>query len=192
MTMLILGIISCHLSKVILLSETFVRWNICPRLYCCQKHLSDETFVQGYTVVRNICPMKHLCKVILLSETFVRWNICPRLYCCQKHLSDETLPRTSSYYQCAVSVTSNSFRLNSEHRYILLTKTTAVQNKVALSYHRVRGLYFLAIVFAATIVVYSYIIHMFEFIVYMLLYSLSKHIVLTIINGTLGDPRTNI
>ena len=34
---------------------------------------------------------------------------------------------------------------------ILLTKTTAVQNKVALSYYRVRGLYFLAVVFAATI-----------------------------------------
>ena len=34
---------------------------------------------------------------------------------------------------------------------ILLTKTTAVQNEVALSYHKVRGLYFLAVVFAATI-----------------------------------------
>ena len=31
---------------------------------------------------------------------------------------------------------------------ILLTKTTAAQNEVALSYHRVRGLYFLAVVFA--------------------------------------------
>ena len=29
---------------------------------------------------------------------------------------------------------------------ILLTKTTAAQNEVALSYHKVRGLYFLAIV----------------------------------------------
>ena len=35
---------------------------------------------------------------------------------------------------------------------ILLTKTTAAQNEVALSYHRVRGLYFMAVVFAATIV----------------------------------------
>ena len=35
---------------------------------------------------------------------------------------------------------------------ILLTKTTAAQNEVALSYHEVRGLYFLAGVFAATIV----------------------------------------
>ena len=29
---------------------------------------------------------------------------------------------------------------------ILLTKTTATQNEVALSYHKVRGLYFLAVV----------------------------------------------
>ena len=36
--------------------------------------------------------------------------------------------------------------------YGLLTKTTAAQNEVALSYDRVRGLYFLAVVFAATIV----------------------------------------
>ena len=34
---------------------------------------------------------------------------------------------------------------------ILLTKTTAARNGVALSYHRVRGLYFLAVVFAAII-----------------------------------------
>ena len=33
---------------------------------------------------------------------------------------------------------------------IFLTKTTAAQNEVALSHHRVRGLYFLAVVFAAT------------------------------------------
>ena len=35
---------------------------------------------------------------------------------------------------------------------ILLTKTTAARNEIALSYHKVRGLYFLAVVFAATIV----------------------------------------
>ena len=35
---------------------------------------------------------------------------------------------------------------------ILLIKTTAAQNEVALSYHSMRGLYFLAVVFAATIV----------------------------------------
>ena len=34
---------------------------------------------------------------------------------------------------------------------ILLTKTTAAQNEVALSYHKVRGLYIPAVVFAATI-----------------------------------------
>ena len=35
---------------------------------------------------------------------------------------------------------------------MLLTKTTAAQNEVALSYHKVRGLCFLAVVFVATIV----------------------------------------
>ena len=35
---------------------------------------------------------------------------------------------------------------------ILLTKTSATQNEVALSYHRLRGLYFLAVVFVAAIV----------------------------------------
>ena len=34
---------------------------------------------------------------------------------------------------------------------ILLTKTTAAQNEVALSYYRMRGLYFLTVIFAATI-----------------------------------------
>ena len=34
---------------------------------------------------------------------------------------------------------------------LLLTKTTAVRNEVALSYHKVRGLYFLAVDFAAII-----------------------------------------
>ena len=33
---------------------------------------------------------------------------------------------------------------------LLLTKTTAAQNEVALSYRRVYGLYFLTVVFAAT------------------------------------------
>ena len=35
---------------------------------------------------------------------------------------------------------------------ILLRKTTAAQNEVALSYHKVRGLYFLAVVFEATVI----------------------------------------
>ena len=34
---------------------------------------------------------------------------------------------------------------------ILLTKITAAQNEDALSYHKVRGLYFLAAIFATTI-----------------------------------------
>ena len=35
---------------------------------------------------------------------------------------------------------------------IVLTKTTAAQNEVTLGYHKVHGQYFLAVVFAATIV----------------------------------------
>ena len=35
---------------------------------------------------------------------------------------------------------------------ILITKMTAEQNELELSYHRVRGLYFLAVIFAVTIV----------------------------------------
>ena len=35
--------------------------------------------------------------------------------------------------------------------FILLTKTTAVQTEDALSYYRVRGIYFLAVVFVETI-----------------------------------------
>ena len=38
---------------------------------------------------------------------------------------------------------------------ILLTKTTAARNEAALSYHKVRGLNFLAVIFAATIIVIS-------------------------------------
>ena len=37
------------------------------------------------------------------------------------------------------------------HVIILLTKIAAVKNEAALSYHRVRGLYFLAVVLLATI-----------------------------------------
>ena len=35
---------------------------------------------------------------------------------------------------------------------LLLTKTTAAQNEVALSYHRVRGLYFLGVVFVRSMI----------------------------------------
>ena len=34
---------------------------------------------------------------------------------------------------------------------IILTKITAAQNEVALSYHGMRGLYFMAVLFAAAI-----------------------------------------
>ena len=37
-------------------------------------------------------------------------------------------------------------------KYILLTKTTAVQNEAALSYHRLPRLYFLAVVFVRRVV----------------------------------------
>ena len=36
---------------------------------------------------------------------------------------------------------------------ILLTKITAAQNEAALSYDKVRGLYFLAVIFAAHIII---------------------------------------
>ena len=42
-------------------------------------------------------------------------------------------------------------RINIFKSSILLTKITAVQNEVALSYNRVRGLYSLAVIFAANI-----------------------------------------
>ena len=49
---------------------------------------------------------------------------------------------------------------------ILLTKTTAAQTEDALSYYRVRGLYFLAIVFVTTIVtVYLYSVNIYNYIV---------------------------
>ena len=38
---------------------------------------------------------------------------------------------------------------------IFLTKVTATENEVALSYHRVRGLYFLAVVFVVNIAVFT-------------------------------------
>ena len=39
----------------------------------------------------------------------------------------------------------------SELRTILLTQITSAQNEVALNYHRMRGLYFMAVVFVVTI-----------------------------------------
>ena len=34
---------------------------------------------------------------------------------------------------------------------VLITKVTAAQNELSLNYHRVRGLYFLSVIFAAII-----------------------------------------
>ena len=45
---------------------------------------------------------------------------------------------------------------------IFLTKITAAQNEVALSSDRVRGLYFLVVIFAATIVKLSQLFHIQE------------------------------
>ena len=43
---------------------------------------------------------------------------------------------------------------------------TAAQNEVALSYHRVRGLYFLAVVFVATMVKCEFFVVVSWFIIY--------------------------
>ena len=45
---------------------------------------------------------------------------------------------------------------------ILLTRTTAAQNVVALSYHIMRGLYFLAVVFVTSIVAMHFITPVLE------------------------------
>ena len=57
------------------------------------------------------------------------------------------------YYRvCACGYTVHCTRSEDDYLVTLLTKITAAKNEVALSYHRLRGLYFLAVVFAATIV----------------------------------------
>ena len=52
---------------------------------------------------------------------------------------------------------------------ILLTKTTAAQNEGAFSYHRVRGLYFRAVVFAATVAVLVSMLHRYCLIIIVIL-----------------------
>ena len=61
-------------------------------------------------------------------------------------------------YYCSISIIRQCYyiRLKRITHNILPTKTTAAQNEVALSYHKVRGLYFLAVIFAATMIVYKY------------------------------------
>ena len=53
-------------------------------------------------------------------------------------------------------------------QYILLTRTTAAQNEVALSCHRVRGLYFLAVVFVRGIVYTLYNTYIMQYIHYVI------------------------
>ena len=60
------------------------------------------------------------------------------------------------YYTCLFAAGPKVFSLEIRYIiyiyiYILLTKTTATQNEVALSYHGARGLYFQAVVSAAII-----------------------------------------
>ena len=55
---------------------------------------------------------------------------------------------TTLYSRCNATVGVTRQRLLVT---ILLTKRTAAQNEDTLSYHRVRGLYFQAVVFVATI-----------------------------------------
>ena len=43
-------------------------------------------------------------------------------------------------------------KVNNSKTFILLTKTTAAQSEDALSYDRMRGLHFLAVVFVATVI----------------------------------------
>ena len=55
---------------------------------------------------------------------------------------------------CPTKATHNSycsFYSNLFKENMVLTKIPATQNEVALSYHRVRGLYFLAAIFARSI-----------------------------------------
>ena len=75
----------------------------------------------------------------------------------------------------------NLFKLKGGHlnlfkviyEIILLTKISVTQNEVALSFHRVRGLYFLVVTVEVTIILNSnvnHIIQPFMFLYYMTLY----------------------
>ena len=57
-----------------------------------------------------------------------------------------TVPKLhhSSMHMCNTDLFENVKKIG-----ILLTKTTNAQNEVALSYYKVRGLYFLAVTFTA-------------------------------------------
>ena len=63
--------------------------------------------------------------------------------------------KTKEFNFDVVSFTFPHSNIPNELGYIPLTKTTAAQNEVALSYHRVRGLYFPAVVFVRSIVFFT-------------------------------------
>ena len=61
-------------------------------------------------------------------------------------IAEETVPKKlKSLHR------SSNASVMSVIKVILLIKTTAAQNEVALSYHKLRGLYFLAVVYATNI-----------------------------------------
>ena len=72
---------------------------------------------------------------------------------------DLAVPRTYVYYKSygqhstvLISENNCSFSAAKFSITVLLTKTTAAQNEYALSYYKVRGLYFLVVVFVGIIV----------------------------------------
>ena len=56
-------------------------------------------------------------------------------------------------YSAVVMPGQCTIHIETEILYELLTKITAALSKVALSYNIVRGLYFLAVIFAATLLI---------------------------------------
>ena len=72
---------------------------------------------------------------------------------------ERNLPRLSLTIMDISIIITISFCISPSHSFMniyttLLTKTTAAQNEDALSYHKVRGLYFLAVVFVRRICMY--------------------------------------
>ena len=62
-----------------------------------------------------------------------------------------TLLRFATIYYSHVLIKRKTERSSEATNIIVLTKTTAAQNEVALTYHRVCGLYFLTVVFVGSI-----------------------------------------
>ena len=65
------------------------------------------------------------------------------------------LPQKSNFVLFKNCVLSKVVVLSKINSTIHLIETTAARNDVALSYHKVRGLYVLAVVFAATVILAS-------------------------------------